>query len=256
MLAGVYSHYKSLFRSLYEQLTFYRAALHYSEYLQRNGLRCCCPEITDGENYIEAVQLYLLSLAITNGGVDTNDFCTPNDSIFIITGYNRGCKTTFLRSIGFAQICAQAGLMVPALGYRCSVFRYISVHFPRGEGKQLSAGLFEDELERLGGDIDNMGSHSLVLMNESFSTTVESEAELLASDIITALAQVDSTVFFVTHFYGFAARIDDLNRRLGGRATAVNLVTEKYEKPNARTDYKIVRGEPIPNYRIRLEDFI
>ena len=100
-----------------------------------------------------------------------------------------------------------------------------------------------------------MDYRALVLMNESFSTTVESEAELLASDIIAALAQIDSLVFFVTHFYKFAAHIDDFNHRLGGKAVAVNLITKKYEKPNARTNYQIVRGDPITNYRIRLDDF-
>ena len=155
-----------------------------------------------------------------------------------------------------AGIPAQAGIAVPARSYRCSVFRYISVHFPRGEGKQLSAGLFEDEIKRLKSDMDRIKNHALILMNESFSTTVESEAEQLASDVIAALAHIGSSVFFVTHFYDFAVRIDELNRRLGGGTVAVNLVTRKYEKPNSRTDYQIVRGDPIPNYRIRLQDFI
>lgn len=256
ILAGVYTYFKSLFRSLYEQLSFYQSALLYLGYLQRNGQVCCFPEITCESNFIEASRLYFLPLALKNGIIDTNEFCTLTDSVFVITGYNRGGKTTFLRSIGFAQISAQAGLMVPARSYKCSVFRYILVHFPRGEGKQLSAGLFEDEMKRLKSDTDYVKDHALVLLNESFSTTVEAEAELLASDIITAFAQTNSLVFFVTHFYRFAVHIEDLNNRLDGKAVAVNLVTKKYEKPNARTDYQIVRGDPIPNYKIRLEDFI
>lgn len=256
VLAGVYSYFKALFRSLYEQLTFYRATLRYTEYLQRSGFEYCIPEVAEESNKIEASRLYLLPLALKNGTADANDFSAQENRVFVITGYNRGGKTTFLRSLGFAQISAQAGIAVPARSYRCSVFRYISVHFPRGEGKQLSAGLFEDEIKRLKSDMDRIKNHALILMNESFSTTVESEAEQLASDVIAALAHIGSSVFFVTHFYDFAVRIDELNRRLGGGTVAVNLVTRKYEKPNSRTDYQIVRGDPIPNYRIRLQDFI
>lgn len=256
IISGVYTFFKSLFYSLYEQLSFYQSALVYLDHLQRRGKNCCFPEITYEKNYIEASKVYLFPLALKHGIVDTNDFCTQKDGIFVITGYNRAGKTTFLRSIGFAQIVAQAGLMVPALNYKCSVFQYVLVHFPRNEEKQLFSGLFEDEMKRLKNDINCIKDHSLVLLNESFSTTVETEAEQHASDIIAALAQINSLVFFVTHFYGFAKHIDVLNRRLNGKSVAVNLVTKKYEKPSDRTSYQIVRGDPISDYKIQLEDFL
>lgn len=256
LLSGVYNFYRSIFDSLYEQLIFYKAALLYLGYLKDTGQGYCFPELTCEKKCIEASGLYFFPLVLNKENVETNDFRTQGDSIFIISGYNRAGKTTFLRSIGFAQILAQSGLVVPANSYKCSVFSYILVHFPRGEEKQLLSGLFEDEMKRLKNDIDRIKSDSLVLLNESFSTTVESEAESHASNIITALAWTGSVIFFVTHFYNFSVHIEDLNRRLDGKSSAVNLVTEKYEKPNTRSSYRIVRGKPVSNYKIKLEDFL
>ena len=111
-------------------------------------------------------------------------------------------------------------------------------------------------MKRLKHDIDNIKSNPLVLLNETFSTTVESEAESYASDFITALTQINSVIFFVTHLYNFSVHIDDLNIRIGKKSAAVNLVTKKNEKPNVRTNYQIVRGNPISNYMIKIEDFV
>lgn len=256
VLTGIYSFFKSLFRSLYEQFEFYRSAIVFIQYLKNNGFMYSFPEISEDDKFLEANGLYLLPLALKNKDIKTNDVNTMNNSIFIITGYNRGGKTTFLRSIGFAQILAQSGLVVPSAYYKCSVFNFILEHFPRNEDKYLSSGLFEDEIKRLRNNFDYLKNNSLILMNEAFATTVESEGELIAADIITALAQTDSLIFFVTHFYGLAMHIDDINHKLKGKATAVNLITQKYEKPNDRTNFKIVQGDPIPNYKINLEDFI
>ncbi|PWM45316.1 MAG: hypothetical protein DBX47_04575 [Clostridiales bacterium] len=251
VLSAIYSFYKELFGSLYEQIMFYRSTIVFIEYLRDNKYNFTFPQFTDKEHSINTKGLYLLPLAIKNktGITDSNDFECEKSSSFIITGYNRGGKTTFLRSIGFAQILAQSGLPVPATDYECSVFDFILSHFPKNEDKFMTHGMFEEEVAALREDINYIKFNALVMMNESFSTTVEKEGEVIARNVIKALSETGSLTLFVTHFY-------DLAVNMGKSGDAENLITEKYEKPNSRKNFRIVKGTPIQNYKIDLNDFI
>lgn len=257
VLSGIYSFFRTIFSELYDQLEFYMAAITYIVYLEQHGFWYCFPEFVKTEKTIRTSGMYPLPLAIeTNQIISENDFGTKDDSIFIITGYNRGGKTTFLRSIGLNQILAQAGVVVPSKHYVCSVFNNIVAHFPKNEDVELKYGMFEREVAVLQRDLATISTNALVLMNESFSSTTEDEGCTVVKEVLMALAETNSTVFFVTHFYKLANDIADFNAALKSKATAVNLVTAIYEKPSQRVNYKIIRGEPLPTYNINLSDFV
>ena len=54
-------------------------------------------------------------------------------SLVIITGANSGGKSTFLRSVGLAQLMMQCGMFVTARILRASVCQQIFTHFIREE---------------------------------------------------------------------------------------------------------------------------
>lgn len=124
----------------------------------------------------------------------------------IITGANQGGKSTFLRSIGIAQMMMQAGMPVPAECFSSEIYEGIFTHFKREEDRTMTSGKLDEELRRLSSIIDGMSSRSLILLNESFASTNESEASEIADQVVRSMADRGVRVFFVTHLYEFAHR--------------------------------------------------
>ena len=77
--------------------------------------------------------------AVAATSVVTNGirFDQERGRIWVLTGPNRGGKTTYTRAVGQAQILFQAGLHVPASQARLSPADAIYTHFPRLEEEQL-----------------------------------------------------------------------------------------------------------------------
>ena len=80
------------------------------------GQPTCLPVPTSaGARELSFSGLYDVSLALSMGRkVVGNDLNADNKSLVIITGANTGGKSTFLRSVGLAQLMMQAGMFVPA----------------------------------------------------------------------------------------------------------------------------------------------
>lgn len=93
-----------------------------------------------------AYKLYKLFL---NNDSPTGRLSINNRKLCIITGSNQGGKTTFLRSIGLAQLMAQSGLFVAAESFQCCLHTGIFTHFPNEEDQELRYGLLEEELCKL-----------------------------------------------------------------------------------------------------------
>lgn len=268
VLSSIYAKFKKIFESLYEQFLFYSAAIEYQEYLTGHRLPCCTALLKPNGTIKSEGLLFLPLVAGSIGTITANDFDSNEDTVFVITGYNRGGKTTFLRSIGFAQLLAQAGLPIPAVRYECPIFSYILTHFPKDEDKALSHGLFENEIRRLYNDMKYYQKSSLVLMNESFASTIESEGEEIAEELLRVYAQTGSMVFFVTHFLGLAENIDILNAKIcefSGKSKsiieklphAVNLITQRRKNADdVRNSFRIVRGDVIHGINVNLQDYI
>ncbi|QHQ59833.1 hypothetical protein Ana3638_02625 [Anaerocolumna sedimenticola] len=80
-------------------------------------------------------------------------------------------------------------------------------HFPDEEDRELKTGLLEQELHRLHDLIPHMKKDSLLLMNETFSTTTEYDASYLAEQITAAFRSCGLLTIFVTHLYQFAHKL-------------------------------------------------
>jgi DNA mismatch repair ATPase MutS len=134
--------------------------------------------------------------------------CTlDRKNLLIVTGANQGGKSTFLRSIGIAQVMMQCGLMVPAKRYRSGLFPNFFTHFTRREDSAMNSGRLDEELRRMDQIVSNLGEDSLLLLNESFASTTEKEGSAIAYDIIKALKEEGVRIITVTHLLSFAQRV-------------------------------------------------
>jgi MutS-like protein len=173
------------------------------------------------------------------GPVTGNDVQADGKSLVIITGANSGGKSTFLRSVGVAQLMMQCGLFVTAQAYRASVASGIFTHFTREEDSGMTSGRLDDELRRMSVIAGQIRPGCLMLFNESFAGTNEREGSEIARQIVRALLDAQIKVFFVTHRYGFADRF----RRQHVPAT---LFLRAERQPDGSRNYKLTVKDPLP----------
>ncbi len=233
-------HILSFFTVLKTELAFYLATMNLYYSLERLEEPLSFPVPHDiGTSIHEFKCLYDPSLALTlNKKVVGNDLKANGKNLFVITGANRGGKSTFLRSIGIAQLMMQSGIFVPAQHFSSSISKKIFTHYKREEDEKMESGKFDEELRRMNKIATDLVPHSMILFNESFSATNEIEGSEIAKEVVLALKEKDVEVFFVTHMYEFAhsmyeKHFDD----------AIFLVAERLEDGN-RT-FKIKEGKPL-----------
>ena len=192
-----------------------------------------------------ATELYNPRVALAiDDEIVTNEFCFDDDArIYVITGPNRGGKSVLTVAVGAAQALFQLGLPVPAAEATLSPVDGIFTHFPEGADDTIDKGRLGEECARLREIFDQATSNSLVLLDESLSSTGAYEAAYIASEILTGLAVMRSRTIFSTHLHELAAGVPEINRRakeLGGVMTDT-LVAGIEE---GRRSFKIVRAKP------------
>jgi DNA mismatch repair ATPase MutS len=183
--------------------------------------------------------LYDVALALTiKRKVIGNDVNADHKELVIITGANQGGKSTFLRSIGLAQLMMQCGMFVAAESFRANVCSGLFTHYKREEDTTMTSGKFDEELGRMSVIIDHVMPNSIVLFNESFAATNEREGSEIARQIVRALLEKKIKVFFVTHQYELAHGFYDQKWD-----NAIFLRAER--QPDGSRTYKLIEGEPL-----------
>ena len=235
-------HVESFFNAMRRELAFYVAAENLHKALQDLGEPISFPTPLPMEKHsFRARGLYDISLALTmKSKVVGNDVDAAGKDLVIITGANRGGKTTFLRSVGIAQLMMQAGLFAPAEEMEANVVPGVFTHFKREEDKAMESGKFEEELRRMSKTVDLLSPHALLLCNESFSATNEREGSEIARQVVEAMLAAKVKVFFVTHFYEFAYHFYTKNL-----PNALFLRAERL--PDGTRTFKIKPGKPLPS---------
>lgn len=127
--------------------------------------------------------------------------------LLVITGANQGGKSTYLRSLGVAQIMMQCGMFVPAAQFESCLYRNIFTHFTRREDQSMNSGRLDEELHRMDAIVRQVTRDSLVLLNESFATTTEKEGAVIAMELVSALYENGVSIGMVTHLLAFAREL-------------------------------------------------
>ena len=233
------THIRDFFKMLRTELAFYLGCLNLHERLAGMGEPLCLPEPADGDFLLQARGLYdaSLSLSMAERAVG-NDVDTGQARLVIITGANRGGKTTFLRSVGLAQLLMQCGMFVPAEEYRAGVCMGVFTHFKREEDPTMHRGKLDDELSRMSAIVDRLKPSGLVLLNESFASTNEREGSEIARQIIRALIEKGVKVMHVTHLFDLA---DSFTRSPPGPT----LFLRAERLPEGRRTFKLREGVPL-----------
>jgi MutS domain V len=234
-------HLRSYFAMLQAELGFYVGCLNLADRLAAKGTPTCVPEPAPAAPAVFAcTDLRDACLELQSKGVVVgNDVQADGRPLVIITGANSGGKSTFLRSVGVAQLMMQCGLFVTAQYYRASVTRRVFTHFIREEDASMTSGRLDAELRRMSAIADQIEPHCLMLFNESFAGTNEREGSEIGRQVVRALLDAEVRVFFVSHRFDFA----DSFRRQGADST-VFLRAER--QPDGRRDYKLAVKDPLP----------
>lgn len=138
-----------------------------------------------------------------------NDADANGKDLVVVTGANQGGKSTFLRSIGIAQILLQAGVFVGAGEFEANAAQAIFTHYKREEDSSMRGGKFDEELRRMTEIVDHMVANALFLSNESFASTNEREGSDIGRQILDALLEHHVKIFFVTHLYSLAHELHE-----------------------------------------------
>ena len=195
------------FDQLRFQIAFYLGAINIKYQMQRHKLDYCFPEVGGQESlHFEDLKEMVMSMK-QKGETIGNDEKLDGKMLVIVTGANQGGKSTFLRSVGIAQVMMQCGLMVPAKQYCSGLYPNFFTHFTRREDSAMNSGRLDEELRRMDQIVSNLGKDSLLLLNESFATTTEKEGSEIAYGIIRALKEEGVRILTVTHLLSFAQRV-------------------------------------------------
>ena len=199
-------HLRNFFKSLRAELGFYVCCINLAEELNKRNLPQCFPvPVYKRERRLVFESLYDVCLGLTSDkNIVGNTLKTDNKNTFIITGANQGGKSTFLRSIGLAQIMRQSGRFVVAEYFCTDICGQIFTHYKCEEDSSMVSGKLDEELLRMRDIVDLLEQDDLVLFNESFSATNSREGADIIRGIVMALAESRVKIFFVTHCSEFA----------------------------------------------------
>lgn len=225
---------------LIPELTYY---IDFSEFIfkaKQKGMHFCKAEPVVKENGIsvmDAKGFYNLKLAsslTSSEEVIDNDLTFDKDHvIFLLTGANRGGKTTLTQAVGLLYALAQGGIYVPSDSFRYSPADTIFTHFPADEDKTMDLGRLGEECVRFKEIFSNATSDSIVLLNESFSTTSFEEGYYIAVDAVRALRLKGSRTIYNTHMH-----------KLAENAAEFNVSSIVMASDDGKRSYKVVEKAP------------
>ena len=160
-----------------------------------------------------------VALRIDERVVENDLVFDENARLYVLTGPNRGGKSVITCALGLAFAMAMLGMNVAASSLSISPADGIYTHFPTGADDTIDKGRLGEECARLKEILDTVTEDSLILLDESLSSTGAYEASFIAAELLSGFALVGCRGIFSTHLHELAARVSEINERvlpLGG----------------------------------------
>ena len=233
-------HIRNFFVALRTELAFYVGCLNLRDSLARRRCPVCRPKATAPETPKLAFRdLRDAGLVLAmEGEVVGNDLPAGDPHLIVVTGANQGGKSTFLRSVGVAQLMIQAGMFVTAEAYESSLSDGVVTHHKREEDTTMSSGKLDEELKRMSQVLDHLGAHAFLLFNESFAATNEREGSEIARQVLTGLLEHGARVVCVTHLY-------ELARTLADEPPSAAAFLRADRSEDGSRPYRLTEGPPL-----------
>ena len=222
------------------EVQFYVAYLDFIAPLRRAGLNLGYPRMSaddKAENARETFDLALAAQLLRDAGPDKNPLvCNDihlegSERILVVSGPNNGGKTTMARTVGQLHYLAKLGCPVPGRDVRLYLVDSIYTHFEKEEDITTLAGKLQEELNRTRADFGQATPHSLMIMNEMFSSTTVQDALFLSKEILGRLSDLGALGVCVT----FLDELATLNEK------TVSLVSTVDPNDLARRTFKVIR---------------
>ena len=224
---------------LIPELMFYTRWAEYIEKRRADGWTFCTPQVREtgaGTACASAGGFYNLKLVAAEkpDTVVKNDLDFDEEKrIYILTGANRGGKTTITQAVGQLFVLAQSGISVPAERFVFDPADMVLTHFPADEDKTLDLGRLGEECRRFRELFVSCTPESLLLLNETFSTTSFEEGYFIAADAVRAILRKDTRTIYNTHMHKLAQELDSEINTDARKGKAVSLVAETRDGKNS-----------------------
>lgn len=231
--------------SLMPEFEFLVKGTRFQKNLLAKGNKLSYPEIRPmDERAFKAEGLYNPCVALkVDGEVITNDIdFDENAGIYVLTGPNRGGKSVITCAVGLSQVMLQLGMYVPADDMIISPVDAIFTHFPTGADDTIDKGRLGEECARLGEIFDSITSHSLVLLDESLSSTGSYEASYIAAEVLAGLSKSGCRAIFSTHLHELGGEIDRINEMTAPDGVKIDTLVAGIE--SGKRSFKIRRAKP------------
>ena len=231
---------------LIPEFVFYTRWAEFIEKRRAEGWLFCKPEVLDGTGpaRMEGEGLYNLKLisAEKPETVTLNNLSFDREKrVYILTGANRGGKTTVTQAAGQLFLLAQSGVYVPGKRFRYDPADTVLTHFPADEDKTLDLGRLGEECRRFRDLFVLCTGKSLLLLNETFSTTSFEEGYFIAADAVRAILDKDTRTIYNTHMHKLAQDLDTVINTGKAEGKAVSLVAETKE---GKHSFRVVIAPP------------
>ncbi|WP_062996696.1 MutS-related protein [Nocardia mikamii] len=214
-------------------MQFYLRYRRFAHRAAGTGRSVCLPDIAAPGEPIHADRAYDLTLATRSPNpVVCNDFRLDSpERLAVVTGPNQGGKTTFARTIGQLAYFAALGGPVPAHTARLPLPDRIHTHFERAEHAGDPDGRLLADLRSMREILRTASAHTLIVLNESFSTTTAHDGARIAGEVLAHIVRRGAWGVWVSFF-------DDL-AEAGPEVVSMVALTD----PDDRThrSYRIVR---------------
>lgn len=230
--------------NLIPEFMYYISWAEYVEKMQKRGFTFSKAVPFDNDIQMDAQGIYNMKLLGGNISKDelvTNDLdFSSKDGVYILTGANRGGKTTITQAIGQLFVMAQGGIYIPGEQFKFVPVDNVYTHFPADEDKTLDLGRLGEECQRFKAMYSDCTSKSLLLLNETFSTTSFEEGYFIARDSIRAILKKRVRTIYNTHMHKLAKDIDILNDESPDfKATSLIVVSKEKQR-----SFKIKKAAP------------
>ena len=227
--------------------------IRFAEFIEENlkkKMPFCEPKVISSEDLekgitMKARGLYNLKLAVSSNHSEEivyNDLDFDTDhTVYILTGANRGGKTTITQAVGLLYVLAQGGIYVPASSFEYKPVDSIFTHFPADEDKTMDLGRLGEECVRFKELYTEATSESLMLLNETFSTTSFEEGYYIACDSVKAILNKGIRTIYNTHMHKLAYDADKLSSEGDYKVKAASLIVKN---EGANRSFKVEVAPP------------